>query len=209
MPTKRPYVIDPAPGPKDRRELKKARTRDDLVEAAVKLFAERGFDGTTVEDIAEAANVSPRTFFRYFATKEEVLFHRKDLELASLEAALAARPAVETPLEAVRGCVVEYMGCFQDEEEFHLYRFMLANENPIVEAYGLRLHQDWIRSITKAIARRMGVNPREDLRPGMLAGCAIIAMRESLGVWARSRGQRDIRKLAAEAFDLLAHGFEN
>jgi AcrR family transcriptional regulator len=63
-----PYIIAPDPRPEGRREHKKARTRDDLVEAALRLFQKDGFEATTVEDIAEAAGVSPRTFFRYLAS---------------------------------------------------------------------------------------------------------------------------------------------
>src|SRR5882672_9333164 len=102
----RPYVIAVDPGPEDRREHKKARTRDDLVQAALGLFSKQGFDATTVEDIAAAARVSPRTFFRYFANKEEVLFHHKDEDLASLQAALSARPPGESALQALRATVV-------------------------------------------------------------------------------------------------------
>src|SRR5262245_60403879 len=107
MSKNRPYVIAVDPGPEDRREHKKARTRDELVQAALGLFSKKGFDATTVEDIAAAAHVSPRTFFRYFANKEEVLFHRKDEDLARLQAALGSRPPEETPLQAMRAAIME------------------------------------------------------------------------------------------------------
>jgi AcrR family transcriptional regulator len=203
----RPYVIAADPGPEDRREHKKARTREDLVQAALELFSRKGFQATTVEDIAAAARVSPRTFFRYFANKEEVLFHRKDEDLASLQAALAARPASETALQALRATVLEYIGRFQQERDFHLLRIRLIREAPSLEAYGLQLHQEWIRYLARALARRMQVDPVADLRPLLLAGCGIIAMRCALVPWMRAHGTVDIGVFISQAFDQMQLGF--
>jgi AcrR family transcriptional regulator len=203
----RPYVIAPDPGPDDRREHKKARTREELVHAALELFSRKGFQATTVEDIAAAARVSPRTFFRYFANKEEVLFHRKDEDLASLQAALAARPASETALQALRATVLEYIGRFQQERDFHLLRIRLIREAPSLEAYGLQLHQEWIRYLARALARRMQVDPVADLRPLLLAGSGIIAMRSALVPWMRARGTVDIGVYISQAFDQMQLGF--
>src|SRR5262245_30849839 len=118
----RPYVIAVDRAPEDRREHKKARTRDELVQAALVLFSQKGFETTTVEDIAAAAGVSPRTFFRYFANKEEVMFPCKDDELASMQAALNSRPAAETAVQALRAAVVEYMAGYQSQPDFHHLR---------------------------------------------------------------------------------------
>ena len=87
------------------RERKKLRTREQITEAAIRLFAERGFDGTTVDDIAEAADVSRRTFFRYFARKEDVVLAWKQEAAEELRRALAQRPAGEAPLDAVQGAI--------------------------------------------------------------------------------------------------------
>lgn len=203
----RPYVIATDPDPEDRREHKKARTRDELVQKALDLFARKGFEATTVEDIAAAAGVSPRTFFRYFANKEEVLFPCKDEELASLQAALSARPPEETPLQVMRAAVVEFMQRFQVDRDFHLLRIKLIREAPSLEAYGLQLHQEWIRYMARALARRMRVNPVTDLRPLLLAGCGVIAMRAALVPWTQSRGSVDIRVFANQAFDQIQLGF--
>jgi AcrR family transcriptional regulator len=77
------------------RERKKIRTREQLTEAAVRLFAERGFEQTKVDDITAAADVVPRTFFRYFASKDDALFSWYDLPRDATVAALRSRPRGE------------------------------------------------------------------------------------------------------------------
>ncbi|MCW2902925.1 MAG: transcriptional regulator, TetR family, partial [Streptosporangiaceae bacterium] len=89
-----------------RRERKKRRTREALVEAAFELFREKGFEATTVEEIADAVDVSSRTFFRYFASKEDVALTFQEEQLAAVLAALAARPADEPVVTALRRSVV-------------------------------------------------------------------------------------------------------
>src|SRR4029450_9819496 len=84
------------------RERKKARTRRALVEAALRLFAGRGFEATTVADIADAADVSPRTFFSYFPAKEDVLFADAKDRIDRLQDALAKRAPDESFLDALR-----------------------------------------------------------------------------------------------------------
>jgi AcrR family transcriptional regulator len=82
------------------RERKKVRTRDAIVTAALDLFAERGYEATTVEMIAEAAEVSPATVFRYFAGKDDIVFSERDRRLPVLAAALRDRPPSESDLVA-------------------------------------------------------------------------------------------------------------
>ena len=84
------------------RETKKAKTRAAIGEAALSLFAERGFDAVTIAEIARAADVAERTLFRYFADKEELLFARADELRDLIAAALAARPGTEPPAVAAR-----------------------------------------------------------------------------------------------------------
>ena len=104
--------------PPDRRERKKARTRRDLVEAAVRLFDERGFEGATIEDITNAADVSPRTFFRYFTSKEEILFSEHQLSVDDLRNRLAECPDGEPLLVSVREAMLTIAGRIEEDKDF-------------------------------------------------------------------------------------------
>src|SRR5918992_4346071 len=99
------------------RERKKLRTRAQLTDAAFRLFTERGFDGTTIEDIVEEVEVSPRTFFRYFDSKEDVVIGFFDELGKGLRAMLAARPAEEPPFTAVRRALGSLVKLFTSEPE--------------------------------------------------------------------------------------------
>jgi AcrR family transcriptional regulator len=191
----------------DRRQRKKARTRRDLVEAAVRLFDERGFEGTTIEDITNAADVSPRTFFRYFASKEEILFSEHQLSVDDLRNRLAECPEGEPLLVTVREAMLTIAGRIEANKEFHLMRIRLNAESPSVAAYALRVQQDWVRVIAKALATRLGVNVHTDLRPTLIAGAANVAMRSALTRWAADQGKQSLRDFTSEAFRLLESGF--
>jgi AcrR family transcriptional regulator len=204
-PTAGSNALEAPPG--DRRQRKKARTRRDLVEAAARLIGERGFEGTTIEDITDAADVSPRTFFRYFASKEEVLFSEHPQNVDDLQKQLASCPEGEPLLVSVQEAMLTLADRFQENKEFHLMRIRLTRESQAVAACGLRIQQDWVRIISRALAERLGVDVRGDLRPTLIAGTANAAIRSALTLWAANGGREDLRTLTAEAFRLLQSRF--
>jgi AcrR family transcriptional regulator len=202
--------VEPKPEeelPLDRRERKKARTRRELVEAAIALFEERGFEGATIEDITNAADVSPRTFFRYFASKEEILFTEHQLSVDDLRNRLAESPEGEPLLVTVREAMLTIAGRIEENKDFHLLRIRLNAESPTVSAYALRVQQDWVRIIARALAKRLGVNVYTDLRPTLIAGAANIAIRSAMTRWGAGQGRESLRELTSEAFRLLESGF--
>jgi len=192
--------------PPGRRERKKERTRRELVDAAVRLFAERGFEETTVEDISNAADVSPRTFFRYFRTKEEVLFSDHPRTVEVLKRTLEERPEDERILRSVAAGMAAVARTFEEDPEAYLTRVRLDIQSPTVAASALHIQQDWARVIARFVAARLGVDPRRDLRPGLVSGAAVAAFRAAVTRWASGRGSEDAAALVDEAFQLLGSG---
>jgi AcrR family transcriptional regulator len=168
------------PRPAGLRERKKQRTREALVDAAFRLFAEKGFDATTVEEIADAVDVSSRTFFRYFASKEDVALTFQEEQYQAMLAALAARPADEPVLTALRRTAVGILGaCERGELGFDHERFQcmmtLTSESPALLSGSLEHAQRKQRTLTEAVAARMGADPDTDLRPRVIAAVVLAA----------------------------------
>jgi AcrR family transcriptional regulator len=190
--------------PLGRREQKKNRTREDLVAAATRLFATRGFDETTTEDIAEAADVSQRTFFRHFPSKEAVLYGDMDDLRVRVREALDGRPAREPALIAVREAILTLADDHEDHKQVRLLQARLAASYPSVSAYSRAVVQAaWEKEIIEALAERLGVDAVADPRPEIIAGAAMSALRASIRRWVQSRGHEDLAAIVADALDTL------
>jgi AcrR family transcriptional regulator len=188
-----------------RRERKKRRTRLDLMEHAARLFAANGFDETTTEDIAEAADLSQRTFFRHFGSKEAVLYADMDELRVRVRAALAERPAGEPVLLAVREAVLTLADTYEAERDHRLLQARLAAAYPSVSAYSRAVVQaEWEKELIAAVSDRLGVDPVGDPRPEIVAGAAMSALRASIRRWAASEGTEHLPTIVAEAFEALA-----
>ena len=193
------------------RERKKDRTRRELVDAALQLFVEQGFERTTVEEIAGACEVSPRTFFRYFGTKEEVLFHDGDGDAArqaQLLAALAARPADESPLLALRESVLLVVANARAEEPTMMRRRQVVAAHPVLRTRALEHQHRWEDGVVEALRIRTTGTTRSDMEIRLTVAAAAAALRTATDLWLESNGRRDLSKLIVEAFDALHRGFD-
>ena len=190
------------------RERHRKRTAADLEEAALTLFSERGFDAVTIDDIAAAADVSRRTFFRYFASKEDVILSDHPKRLDDLQAALDRRPAGEPALTALRNAIMSIAGTYEEDREHMLRRFRLMTTTPALEARSLCLQRNWETAVTEMVAARMGVDPAGDLRPGVVAAVTMAAMRVATVNWLAGAGKGDVLVIVAEALDLLDGGLQ-
>lgn len=157
------------------RERKKQRTREQIVSAAFTLFAEHGFQATTVADIAAAAEIAPRTFFAYFPSKEAVVFHDFDALFTSLQTRIEGRPADETAIDALRGWLENSMPSVHAESEEANVRKRLCRDEP-----GLAAHQQHLLArlevlLRDGVARDLD-EPPDGLRPKLVAAAAVAAM---------------------------------
>lgn len=159
------------------REKNKARTRERLAATALSLFEERGFDEVTVEEVAEAALVSPRTFYRYFGSKEGVLYDDQEDRQALVRAAIIAHPAEDPPLAAVQAAVLVLASLAAGEVDLARRRMRLAASTESLGAYErTTLMPRWEDVIAEAIAARLGVDVDVDVRPRLLAGVGMAVM---------------------------------
>ncbi|HEX6382264.1 MAG TPA: TetR family transcriptional regulator [Acidimicrobiia bacterium] len=193
----------PRPGLRERR---KALTASELEAAAYRLFGERGFDNVTVDDIAAEADVSRRTFFRYFASKEDVLLADHFVQLARLREAMAARPQDEPIVTALRNAVLSLTTDFEERKDKVILRARLMRDTPSLQARSLVHQKLWEEAMQEMVADRLGVDPVKDLRPGVVAAAALAAMRVAFTIWLTAGCEGDVIELTKEALDLLDGG---
>ncbi|AJT67303.1 TetR/AcrR family transcriptional regulator [Streptomyces chattanoogensis] len=171
------------------RERKKQRTRDALIRAALELFTEQGYDETTIDEIAEAVNVSQRTYFRYFANKEEVVFAVQEMVEARFLEELRERPAAEAPLTALRSAVMvawDEIGSAIESVvpvELHMRSYRMIESTPALIAAHLRRSSDLEEQIARLIAGREGLDVDTDPRPRVVVAAFCGVMRVAGKVW--------------------------
>jgi len=197
-------TIDQAP---TRRERKKLETRKALERAALRLFAERGYEQTTVEDIAEAADVAVRTFFRYFSSKQDVLFGDVVTDrVTRLRTELAARPRTEPPIASITTVMALLDVAGAEEEEQILARMDLMRHQPSLITQYLDLINAMRLAVVEFVADRTGLDPRHDMYPHLVGGACAASWDTSLTLWAESGGRLSMRDLRDEAFAALSAG---
>jgi AcrR family transcriptional regulator len=185
----------------DWRERKKAATRTSIQEQALRLFGEKGYEATTVEEIAAAAGVSHMTFFRYFPTKEDVVLSDDyDPLIASL---IAARPPDERPIEMVRHALVAGIRALGTAERAALLtRCGLAVRAPALRARMLQDQEITQQLIAGALAAHPG-HHQNDLRTRVIAAACVAAVTAALLNWAENDGADDPADIVDEGLSAL------
>src|SRR4051794_6651251 len=188
------------------RERKKLATRLALHEAALRLVAERGLDSVSVDDIAERADVSPRTFFNYFPSKDDAVLGL-DPEVSGRQVEdFLARPADETPLEALRAVSRTQAAEMATDTELWPLRLRAIDANPALLARLAAVFGEAEKAMAEAIAQRSGTRYGVDAYPTLLAAVAGVATRTSLHRWLAGDFTAALPDLVDEAWDALASG---
>jgi AcrR family transcriptional regulator len=146
------------------RERKKQQTRETIQRAALRLFAERGYDQTTLADIATAANVAPRTIFAYFESKEDILLCEENGFLSQLKRRLDERPAGTTTVDAIR----EFLSSIEHPDEEAKLRKQVIAANPELQEKMRGRHAQLEPMLAESIAKDLGAEPG-DIRPLLIA----------------------------------------
>ena len=194
-----------APPPRDLRRRARDAVRAEIAETAFELFTERGFDQTTVDDIAVAAGLSRRSFFRYFASKEDAVLGMLNAVGDAIAAELAARPADEPPWTSLRRALDVLVTTYLGDPTVALARFRLIHHTPALRTTLLDKQDRWQRSLAQVLAARLGADPAHDLRPQLLAATALAALDVASRRWLASDGQANLATLLDESFALLTH----
>lgn len=199
-----------------RRNRKKNATRRALSHAALNLVFERGLANVTVEEIADAVDVSPRTFFNYFPSKEAAVVGYDPDRAERVAAMLLGRPADESPFLALRAAVLEQVSELVEEAndyedgraEFFRRLCVVKSDPHLKNAYAANMAQ-LESSYVEALATRLAVDPEVELLPTLIVSSVFAAIRVSCMAWAASGGDDSLVEIAARSIDALGAGFWN
>ncbi|MFF8961004.1 TetR family transcriptional regulator [Streptomyces sp. NPDC014894] len=185
-------------------QRKRQLVLDELTGAALNLLARKGFDAVTVDEIVAAAGVSKRTFFRYFASKEDVVVQFLSEMGTDMRAELASRPRDEPPSVALRHTVRISIDACAGHADQALRVVQLILGTPALLARFLERQAQWRDELAAEVARRLDLDPATELYPQLAAGTALAAFDTVLQRWSDSDGTDDPAALTDRAFAVIA-----
>src|SRR5215211_2531700 len=189
-----------------RRERKKLETHRALATAARELALAHGLDGLTVEEIADAADVSVRTFFNYFSCKEEALVGVEPTVLDELGAELEERPAQESPLEALEAVLATGVDGVEEAMRRWSLRTELVRRHPSLLPRHLAALAEIEAALVRALAARLGTDPVTDPFPAVAVAAAMGALRAAVSSWEDAGRPGSVADAVDSAFATLAAG---
>ncbi|MGW3634365.1 TetR family transcriptional regulator [Streptomyces sp. NPDC005122] len=165
--------------------------RDALVAAAFRLFPEHGYEQTTVDDIVALAGVGRRSFFRYFPSKEDVVFPDHERCLADMTAFLADGTDENEPVRRACDAARLVLRMYAENPTFSVQRYRLTKKVPGLRAYELSVVWRYERALAEYLRERFDGLPDGTLRADVIAAAVVAAHNNALRSWLRSAGQGD------------------
>ena len=188
------------------RERKREKTRDALMRTALQLFSERGFDHVTVEEIAAGYDLSARTFFRYFASKEDVLFSEGDRHRTHLLQALAEQAPSMGPFAALEAALRLVATDYAQERDLLRMRHQIVASTPSLSTRAAERKQGWeveVIDLLRASGRARGMSD-VDLR--LVVAATTTALQVAIEAWVVSDDDADLDTLLDAVFERLRTG---
>jgi AcrR family transcriptional regulator len=189
------------------RERKKQRTREHIVERAMALFDERGFEHVTIADIAAAADIAPRTFFSYFPAKEDVVFHDFHVYFEALEDQMEARPAGMSTLDVLRAFVEAIVEQMDPQDPAEQCRRRVVAKSPALQQRDRELVGRFELLLADNLARDLGVE-RDSPRARVVAAAAAAALTELERVFDKEHMPDDPMAAFDEVFAFVRGGLD-
>lgn len=183
--------------------MTKVPMRDALIEAAFALFPDRGYDGTTVDDIVARAGVGRRSFFRYFPTKEDVVFPDHEHSLTEMREFLEAARDDEDPIAKVCDAARMVLGLYADKPAFSVQRYRMTRQVPGLRAYELSVVRRYQQALATYLRARFAGSPQSTLRADVISASVVAAHNHALRSWLRADGDGDVWAAVDEALDLV------
>ena len=193
--------LHPTVAPEGLRERKKRELRRAIERSALRHFVENGFDATTIEQIAASVEMSPRTFFRYFPTKEDVVFTHASSALERLLAALRGYPPGRDELEMIRDGFVLVGENIEGHRRVELARARLILSHSGLRARALEMQAEWEQAIARELAVRAGLDA-PDAHVQLLTTVGVAAHRIAFDRW-RDGVEADLPQAIVATFALL------
>jgi AcrR family transcriptional regulator len=187
-----------APPNRGLRERHKLRTRLALRDTALDLFLQRGFEATTVEDVAAAVDVSPRTFFRYFPTKGDVVVLPYVDLFDHWESLVRTAPAGQALIDVLREASHFVTEAYEDDSQYWDRHHQAVTTDPSLGPVMLQTQARLQQRAAAALADRLGLDPLHDLRPRIIAAAAMTAVGAAVTHW-YAAGKKDDRRAAVDA----------
>jgi len=182
------------------RARKKRELKDEISRQAMKLFIHNGFDQTTIEQIVDPLGVSKRTFFRYFDTKEDLIFAWYEELTGELVQSLDSRPSNEAPFEAVCQALRSLLRYYDGDPKWALAMLKLAKQTPALVGKSYEKRSMWEAALATALLPRLPKGATRELRAKVIVGSAMAAFGYGVDAWSEAKAKGDLRRQLDLAF---------
>jgi AcrR family transcriptional regulator len=179
---------------------RRRRVREALTAAAIELFLTKGYEETTVDEIAAAAGVGRRTFFRYFPSKEDVIFPDHEARLARVAEVFTSAPADESPLSVACRAVHGVLEAYLDEGVVAVHRYRLTRDFPQLRSREIASAHSYHIAVTRYLRDRVGDEPEGALWAEVAGSAVVAAHNHVLRQWLKAGGRGDALGKADRAF---------